>query len=46
MKALQAGLRNALAPAAPDMQYKLVAGRMAAAPQKARYYPAGAGRHR
>ena len=39
VKALQAGLRNALAPAAPDMQYKLVAGRMAAAPQKARYYP-------
>ena len=39
VKALQAGLRNALAPAAPDMQYKLVAGRMAAAPQKARYSP-------
>ena len=39
VKALQAGLRNALALTAPDMQYKLVAGRMAAAPQKARYYP-------
>ena len=39
VKALQAGLRNALAQTTPDMQYKLVAGRMAAAPQKARYYP-------
>ena len=39
VKALQAGLRNALAQEAPDMQYKMVAGQMAAAPGKARYYP-------
>ena len=39
VKALQAGLKNALAKEAPDMQYKMVAGQMAAAPQKARYYP-------
>ena len=39
VKALQAGLRNALAQEAPEMQYKMVAGQMAAAPGKARYYP-------
>ena len=39
VKALQAGLKNALAKESPDMQYKMVAGQMAAAPEKARYYP-------
>ena len=39
VKALQAGLKNALAKESPDMQYKMVAGQMAAAPRKARYYP-------
>jgi len=39
VKALQAGLKNALAKESSDMQYKMVAGQMAAAPEKARYYP-------
>ena len=39
VKALQAGLKNALAKESSDIQYKMVAGQMAAAPEKARYYP-------
>ena len=39
VKALQAGLKNALAKKSPAQQYELVAGRMAAAGAKARYYP-------
>ena len=45
VKALQAGLKNALAKESPDMQYKMVAGQMAAAPRKGPLLsPAGAGR--
>lgn len=37
--ALQAGLKNALGKESPSAQYSKVAPRMAAAPNKARYYP-------
>ena len=44
MKALQAGLKNALAKESSDMQYKMVAGQMAAPLKRPATIPAGAGR--
>lgn len=39
VKALQAGLKNALAKETPSAQYEKTMARMSAAPAKARYYP-------
>ncbi len=39
VKALQAGLKNALAQQTPQAQYQMTMARIASAPAKARYYP-------